>query len=149
MKLFARSLLASTIVFASPVAIVESSLAQAFNPPNEGEPVQTVGGASRGTCSSGPIQDIKFFQKQNDLSQPILEAQLPPDMAQQVFFSLRDANNETVYQGFLPVNADTNTVKVDYLSLGNMETANSHRWSMAIICGKALRPDSPVFQGTL
>jgi len=152
MKIPIRLIIASTIALSCPLTIVDRSFAEAFNPPNEGEPVHTMGGASRGACSSGPVQDVKFFQKQNDQSQTVLEAHLPAGLAQQVFFSLRGENNETLYQGFLPVDAQTNTVRVNYQSLGNLQEAPSYQayqWSMAIICGQALRPDSPVFQGML
>lgn len=156
---FVRWTVASTIALASPLAVMESAfthpdtgvlfLANAFNPPNEGEPVQTVGGASRGTCETGSLSNVLFFKKQNALSQSYLEAQIPSGMAHQVFFSLRNRNNETVYQGFLPVDTIQNRVLVDYHTLAEVQENQTYQWSMAIICGKALRPDSPVFQGTL
>ena len=118
-------------------------MSRAFNPPNDGEPAQTVGGASRGLCSGGDLASVTFKQTSSALT-----AQLPAGMAKQVFFSLRDANNTTLYQGFIPVKNNTASITNDVL--GQIDAASQdYTWSMAIICGRALRPDSPVFRGTL
>ncbi|AFY39737.1 hypothetical protein Lepto7376_3540 [[Leptolyngbya] sp. PCC 7376] len=118
-------------------------MSKAFNPPNEGEPAQTVGGASRGLCSGGDLASVSFKQTSSALT-----AQLPEGMAKQVFFSLRDASNNTLYQGFVPVNNNQALISGDVL--GDLDAANGdYTWSMAIICGRALRPDSPVFRGNL
>ena len=108
-----------------------------FEPPNEEEPARTVGGASRGNCSTGDIAKITFQTTESTLT-----ASLPEGMAEQVFFSLRDPQNNTVFQGFIPV-IDNQAV------ISDLEVAEEeHTWSMAIICDRALRPDSPVFRGT-
>jgi hypothetical protein len=117
-------------------------MSKAFNPPNEGEPAQTVGGASRGLCSGGDIASVSFNQTSSALT-----AQLPAGMAEQVFFSLRDANNNTLYQGFIPV--ENNQAHITGDVLGSIDANAGHTWSMAVICGRALRPDSPVFRGNL
>lgn len=117
---------------------------EAFAPPGEGAPKQTVGGASRGNCPTGSVNDISFSRTSSSI-----KATLPSGMAQQVFFSLRDSSNKTLYQGFLPVNQQDNSVQVNSNVFGSLNNQSSHKWSMAIICGRALRPDSPVFQGSL
>jgi len=148
--LFGRLLRHTLLVAAAvPIALPSPATAQAFNPPNEGEPVQTVGGASRGTCATGSISDVKFFMKQDDLAVSFLEAALPAGMAKQVFFSLRSADDQTLYQGFLPVDTETNSVQIPYHTLAQLADGTTYNWSVAVICGKSLRPDSPVFQGTL
>ena len=118
-------------------------MSRAFNPPNEGEPAQTVGGASRGLCSGGDLANVTFQQTNSALT-----AQLPEGMAKQVFFSLRDENNTTLYQGFIPVENNRASITNGVLSQIDADSQD-YTWSMAIICGRALRPDSPVFQGTL
>ncbi|MGA0200099.1 MAG: DUF928 domain-containing protein [Prochlorotrichaceae cyanobacterium] len=144
-----RKAIAGTIAVLAPLNLASEAQAQAFNPPNEGEPIQTVGGASRGTCSIGPISNVKFFMKQDEQSGTVLEAHLTEGMAKQVFFSLRNSEDETLYQGFLDVDTEQNTVQVPFQNLAQIAEDSHYTWSVAVICGKALRPDSPVFQGVL
>ena len=117
--------------------------AMPFNPPNEGEPIETVGGGSRrGFCLEADLANITFQKTQSTLT-----ANLPAGMAEQVFFSLRDSLDNTIHQGFLPVNNNQASIPDDILSQTST-TSQPYTWSMAIICGEALAPDSPVFRGS-
>lgn len=119
---------------------------EAFTPPGEGAPTQTVGGASRGSCATGSLTDVRFTGQNG---QSILTAQLPENMAAQVFFSVKNEINKTIYQGFIPVTQPENRVEIKSNLIGTLNAKETYTWSMAIICGTALRPDSPVFQGNL
>lgn len=142
---------AQVIAMESPQAVVRMStstpqnlIAQAFNPPNEGEPTHTVGGASRGSCSGVNLSQVSIQHTSSSFA-----AQLPNNArAKQVFFSLRDANNNTVYQGFTPVKNSQVSIAGNAFAGVDLQQ-NSYTWSMAVICGRALRPDSPVFRGSL
>ena len=116
-------------------------MSKIFNPPNEGAPAQTVGGATRGVCSEGDLANVTFERNRTGIT-----AQFPEGMANKVFYNLRNADNITLHQGFIPVENNTASISTDLLS----ETADAsqiYTWSMAIVCGQALRPDSPVFRG--
>jgi hypothetical protein len=134
---------------AGPESLKLATLRKVFVPPGDDAPEQTLGGATRGGCAAGPLNEVKVVTKHNDLAQPFLEAQLPQGMAQQIFFSLRDSNNQTLYQGFLPVEQDHSLVQVEYHDLATLQENKEYKWRMAVICGEALSPDSPVFEGTL
>ena len=118
-------------------------MSRIFDPPKEGAPQQTIGGATRGLCATGNLADVSFERTASGMT-----AQLPDGMANQVFFNLRNTNNTTLYQGFIPV--ENNTASITHNLLGDIDLDGQvYTWSMAIICGQALRPGSPVFQGKL
>lgn len=122
----------------------ENLIAQAFDPPNEGEPTHTVGGASRGSCGGLDFSQVSVQHTASSFS-----AKLPSNaIVKQVFFSLRDASNNTVYQGFTPVKNGQVLIGNNAFS-GVNSLQDNYTWSMAVICGRALRPDSPVLTGNL
>ena len=150
-KYISLSLALAVVVGNSPVFSqttgsneIEASLtlmSKIFDPPKEGAPQQTIGGATRGNCPTGDLASVIFERTDSGIT-----ARLPDGMANQVFFNLRNASNTTLYQGFIPV--EENTASVTNNVLGEIDlNSQTYTWSMAIICGQALRPGSPVFQG--
>jgi hypothetical protein len=68
--------------------------------------------------------------------------------AQKIFFSLRDSNEKQYYQATLPVDRTQSIVKLQLPPTGpQLEVGKSYQWSVALICGETLRPDSPRVEG--
>jgi len=126
-----------------------NGVSQAFDPPNEGEPVFTLGGATRGGCEGlSASGDVQFFQPTGANRRSTLKVVLPPNLATQVFFNLRDARGQTLYQGFLPVETASHSLSIPMADLAPISEAERYDWSLAILCqSNSLRPDSPVYKG--
>ena len=68
--------------------------------------------------------------------------------AKQMLFSLRDDAGEQIYQTFLPVPSVSGVVAISMPEEAPELTVNKkYKWTVAIICGKSLRPDSPTIEG--
>ncbi|MGA0199245.1 MAG: DUF928 domain-containing protein, partial [Prochlorotrichaceae cyanobacterium] len=148
----------SIVIFAGVVQIVQAEpllpesitlVSHAFDPPNEGEPVLTLGGATRGSCSDQPVANVQFFKVTDPGNPPLLKAVLPPHLAKAVFFNLRNPQGQTLYQGLWAVDDVSHAVRIPLTTLAPLSSDEQYQWSMAILCGSTtLRPDSPVYKGT-
>lgn len=132
-----------------------------FQPPDEKEPDNSVGGASRdggGVCSSDenlarssetPIQEFLPLTPQNNYGLTIAErptfyAYIPQTQAQKVFVTIRDRSQTTLYETELAIERTGGIVS---WSLPNtvppLEIGQDYEWSMVLICDRIMKPDSP------
>ncbi len=129
-----------------------------FKPPNDGAPKTTNGAATRDgkTCLSDPSQDGKLTvailpQAHYGLtlsSRPEFLIYKTKTLAKQILFSLKSEDGEQVFQAFMPLPSETGIVSINMPAEAPELVANKkYKWTMAIVCGKALRPDSPTIEG--
>lgn len=135
-----------------------------FQPPREGAPKATTGAATRngGACASHA--SLSLDRSQGAIALPILPqtqygltiadrptflAYVPPETsAKQMFFSLKSEDGNQIYQTFMPLTADKGVVAISLPSEApELALDRNYKWSMAIVCGQALRPDSPRIEG--
>lgn len=127
-----------------------------FEPPGEGEPGETAGGASRAPDGKLCPQDAAAVDPgvmplmpatnygQTIASHPTLYLYLPKTSASQVYLSVRDKEENEIYQGFLPAIATGGIVGLQLpAEAAALETGKTYKWSVAIVCGRLLRADSP------
>lgn len=140
--------------------ITNSSVVQiSFDPPGEGKPSDSVGGASRGDECSGEITATAgcviplIPATKNGLTaaeHPTFFVYVPETSAKEIFFSLVDEDNHKHYQTKIPV-----TVKSGILSFKlpdnapALEVDKNYRWAFILIGEQGLRPDSPGVQGEI
>lgn len=158
-------------LIAVPLAPIPFSMAQSqrgfnrpsskpivFKPPKDGAPKTTNGAATRDgkTCLSDPSQEGKLTvpilpQTHYGLtlsSRPELLVYKTKTSAKQMLFSLKSEEGEQVFQAFMPLPTETGVVSINIPKEAPELIANKkYKWTMAIICGKALRPDSPTIEG--
>ncbi|NJP18000.1 MAG: DUF928 domain-containing protein [Hydrococcus sp. CRU_1_1] len=83
-------------------------------------------------------------------SHPTFLVYLPPTVAQNAFFSIKDENDRDHYQTFLPLTQKSGVMAIklpaDALPL---ETNKTYKWSFVIMCDSSLRPDSPLVEGEI
>lgn len=131
-----------------------------FDPPGEGLPDDAAGGASRAPDGKLCPQDAAAVNPgvmplmpatnygQTIASHPTFYLYLPKTSASQVFLSVRDKEENEIYQGFLPAIATGGIVGFQLpAEAPALETGKTYKWSMAIVCGRLLRADSPRISG--
>jgi hypothetical protein len=135
-----------------------SNKAIIFKPPKEGVPKSTNGAATRDgkTCLSDSTQNGKntipiLPQNRYGLTlsaRPEFLIYKATSPAKEILFSLQSEDDVQVYQAFLPLPTATGVVSIRMPNdAPELIENNKYRWTMAIICGKTLRPDSPTIGG--
>jgi hypothetical protein len=142
------------------LTLIEPVQRVTFEPPDEDQPSHTVGGASRGgvfLCLSDNVAE----QNQNLLSnflpliphnnhglttaeRPTFYANVPETNAQKVFFSLRDQDNQTLYQKEFSIPQTGGIISFSLPETApSLEIGKNYQWSMVLMCNQTMRPDSP------
>ena len=160
-------LIAATIVFGHqfPLKAQESTnpatntFGNAFDPPNSDRPLATKGGAARGEeCLAGmqnspvPLTPIlpAIEQRLTLASHPTFFINLPPTSAKQVFFKIRDRNEDYEYTTILPITGKGGVTSVTLPpDAPALETGQTYQWFLAVMCQEQLKPDSPMVQGSV
>ena len=130
-----------------------------FVPPREGKPQKTTGGASRdsGKCpqdqgQSSPDLLPLIPQKTEALTiseRPTFLAYIPPTIAKQAYFSLTKVEDgQHLYHRFIPISR-SGVIALPLPDDAPVLEMQSYQWSLSLICGAALAPDSPVVEGTV
>jgi hypothetical protein len=128
-----------------------------FAPQGKAMPRDSEGGASRGQCqpnNNGPQQAVRLLipQGNNGLttaSHPTFLAHINQAASQQVFFSLKNADESYFYEMSLPLPASHSGRVAFQLpeTAPPLSLEESYRWSVALLCGSQLGPDSPWASG--
>ena len=128
-----------------------------FEPPAEGMPKNSIGGASRtiGQCFMETQSAIPFSAllpgSASGLtaeSHPTILAYLPETSAQSVFFSWRGENNRDHYQAILPIKNEGAIVSLNLPETAPpLEVGKNYQWALGIMCDGRLQPDSPMIHG--
>ncbi len=131
-----------------------------FDPPDEGEPDDTAGGASRdsGKCPQDAIALSPSItplmpatsQGLTVADHPTFFVYVPQTSAQKAFFSLKDSNEDYYYQVTLPL---PETPGIISFTLPDdapaLEIGKSYQWSFVTICGEKLAVDDPRVEGRI
>lgn len=130
-----------------------------FDPPGEGKPSDTAGGASRGNgCTSEEISTGGCFtplmpasmKGLTTVERPTFLVYIPQNSGtKQVFFSLVDENNQNVYQDKISVTASQGIMAIKLPSNVALEVGKNYKWTFIAIGEQGLRPDSLGIQGTV
>jgi Domain of Unknown Function (DUF928) len=130
-----------------------------FDPPGDGQPDDTAGGASRGggcpvevTNLGGCIMPVMPITKTGltVAEHPTLFIYVPATSANALFFSLRDENNNHLYQTEIPLTGKSGIVSVKLPdNAPGLEIGKSYRWAFALIGSEGLKPDSPGVEGKI
>jgi len=154
--------IASIIAVPMMISFVAPSLAQnkkvVFNPPSGSAPKTTTGAATRdvGSCLRDSSRNSKettaiLPQSQYGLtiaSRPELLIYKNKTSAKQMLFSLKDDSGEQVYQTFMPVPPVSGVLAIAMpKEAPELMVNKKYKWTVAVICGKSLRPDSPTIEG--
>ncbi len=129
-----------------------------FKPPRQGTPKTTTGAATRDgrTClndlSKSDVQTGAILPQSSFgltiSSRPEFLIYKAQTSAKQMLFSLKSDDGELVYQTFLAFPSDTGIVAIKMPTDAPELVANkTYKWTMVVICGKSLRPDSPAIEG--
>lgn len=130
-----------------------------FDPPGDGEPDQTAGGASRGSgcplnIANGGDCVIPLIpasqQRVTVAERPTFFVYVPETAAKEIFFSLTDENSQTSYQTKIPITGQSGIVSFKLPdSAPALEVGKNYQWAFILVGENGLRPDSPGVQGTI
>ncbi|HAA28179.1 MAG TPA: hypothetical protein DCE56_11520 [Cyanobacteria bacterium UBA8553] len=131
-----------------------------FEPPKEGKPENTEGGASRdgGVCpqdSNTVHQPVTLLLPANHYGLTVAEhptffVYVPQTSAQKALFVLRDENEDYYYQKTLSIPPKAGIVSFKLpADAPVIEIGKGYKWSFVLICGDTLKPDSPRGEGRI
>jgi hypothetical protein len=131
-----------------------------FRPPSGAAPKTTTGAATRDSSCliDSSRTDQKFSQTLPILpksnygltfsERPAFPIFKTKTSAKQVFLSLESEDGENVYQNFLPLTTEVGFITINFpQDAPNLVINKKYKWTMAFICGKMLKPDSPSISG--
>ncbi len=131
-----------------------------FDPPGDGKPDDTAGGASRdgGICpqdanalspSMTPLKPTSY-ESLTVAERPTFFIYVPQTAAQKAVFVLKDEKEDYYYQKVLPI---PRTAGILSFSLPHdaptLAVGKTYQWSFIMVCGEAIRPDSPGVKGRI
>lgn len=131
-----------------------------FDPPKDGKPENTEGGASRngGVCpqdSTALHQSVTLLLPANHYGLTVAEhptffVYVPQTSAQKALFVLRDENEDYYYQKTIPIPSKAGIVSFQLpADAPVIEIGKGYKWSFVLICGETLKPDSPRGEGQI
>ncbi|NEQ23043.1 MAG: DUF928 domain-containing protein, partial [Microcoleus sp. SIO2G3] len=131
-----------------------------FDPPGDGKPDNTAGGASRdsGQCLQDAIASQPTITPLMPTSnrgltaveRPTFFVYVPQTSAQKAFFTLKDKDESYYYQVTLPILGTAGIVSVKLpADAPALEIGKSYQWSFVTICGESLAVDDPRVEGQI
>jgi Domain of Unknown Function (DUF928) len=125
-----------------------------FNPPRGDAPSRTRSGASRGeVCFDPKTANSSQFMAiappsatgLTVSSHPTFFVYLPPTTATRGVFSLRDEQNNVVYQMTVPLQTVDQLVAIPLpKNAPALAIGSRYRWMLAVLCANKLEPGSPI-----
>ncbi|MGL5080968.1 MAG: DUF928 domain-containing protein [Microcoleaceae cyanobacterium] len=130
--------------------------AQMFQPPGDEAPITSKGGGTRtdnpcfsdaaGSPSAIPLLPTTQIGL-TVATHPAILVYIPQSSVKQVFFSLQDENGNHYYQAQFAV-PHAGVAKIRFpQEAPPLEIGKKYMWSLALICGSQLEPDSPTITG--
>ena len=125
-----------------------------FAPKGKGAPQQSQGGASRGACF-GDASSLEHGMNLITLitpdtnrglsvaARPVLFAHVSPSLARQVYFSLKNDDESYFYEQTVTLTSSGMLRFQLPDDAPELQVGEEYRWSVALICGNRLAPDSP------
>jgi hypothetical protein len=141
-------------------ATLNSFVTVTFQPRGRGKPRDTAGGASRdgGICpvDSAPMSSsVTLLSPISDegltlAEHPTFFIYSPQTSAQKALFVLKDEKEDYLYQKTIsiPRTAGIFSFKLP-ADAPAMEVGKNYKWSFVMMCGEAIRPDSPGVEGQI
>lgn len=137
-----------------------TTLSVTFDPPGEGKPADTAGGASRdgGIClndsrDTGPsITPVKPVHHSGltVASHPTFFVYVPQTSAKQALFVIKDEIEDYFYQKNIPIPTSAGIVSFKLPNdAPELKIGKTYQWSFIMICGEVIRPDSPAVVGQI
>ncbi|MEQ9237863.1 DUF928 domain-containing protein [Coleofasciculus sp. E2-BRE-01] len=160
--LFLKLLLVSSLAVslrAETIPLSETASAT-FIPDRKGAPKDSAGGASRdgGVCPNDTSElgtSVTPFQLATNhgftvAERPTFFVYIPPTVAQDAVFILKDETEEYFYQKTVSLPNQRGLVSFKLpLDAPTLEIGKTYQWSFLLICGQSLRPDSPKVEGQI
>lgn len=167
-KPFTTALVLSAVVLVTTVGhslaqptdqLNQEALTLQFNPPDEGLPDNTTGGASRNPdicrrqhtatkASNLTLLAPSSFIGLTVAEHPKFYIYANQTLSRQLFISLEDEQGAPLYQGIQTLSITTGLISVDLpAETPTLETGHTYRLSVVPICGESLRPDDPILTG--
>jgi hypothetical protein len=129
-----------------------------FDPPGDGTPSDTAGGASRGGCPDDspainpPVTPLKPINHSGltVAEHPTFFVYVPQTVAQKAIFILKDKEEDYFYQKTISIPRTAGVVSFKLPDdAPALESGKTYQWSFIMMCGQAVRPDSPVAEGQI
>ena len=124
-----------------------------FIPPiDDGAPEHTAGGASRGRCP-GEVAYATAVTRTSHYgltasNRPSIFLHIPQSTVQEVFFSLKDEDNNHLFQTRFAIPSSSGIVRFDLPDTApELNPDMEYKWSFVLLCNNRLRPDSPRLEG--
>lgn len=142
----------------SMASLVEATTFQ-FNPPDDGIPSNTTGGASRNLfgcrqqetankASNMTLLVPSSFMGLTVSSHPEFFLYAEQTLAKQVFVNIQDDQGETVYQGYQALSKSTGLISIEVPEeTPELVLESTYRIAVVPVCEESLQPDDPVLIG--
>jgi hypothetical protein len=148
------------VVLAMPLigAANPKSEPASFIPPKSGVPTDTRSGASRGNAACFPNQHEDSLSLMplvppsshglTRLSHPSFFVYLPSTSAHEVFFSLKDDQQQIHYQTKIKIVGREGILRIPLPKTASpLEVGKRYQWAASLLCSERLAPDSPFVMG--
>ncbi len=150
----------SRLAIQNPALPSHSVFQVTFEPPGDGRPDNTAGGASRdsGQCfhdARGSQPTITPLMPTTNrgltvVERPTFFVYLPQTSAQKAFFTLKDKDESYYYQATLPMPETPGILSYKLpADAPALEIGKSYQWSFVTICGERLAVDDPRVEGQI
>ncbi|MCG8363601.1 MAG: DUF928 domain-containing protein [Pseudanabaenales cyanobacterium] len=139
----------------APTSINTRSLTGGVNfvpPADDGAPEYTAGGASRGRCPGEVAYATPLTRNSHygltASTRPSIFLHIPQTTVQEVFFSLKDEDNNHLFQTRFAIPSNSGVVRFDLPDTApELSPDTEYKWSFVLLCNNRLRPDSPRIEG--
>lgn len=142
--------------------LTQQPISVTFDPQDAGKPRTSAGGASRSPDGKVCPQDATAARASiaalipvnhealTVAKHPTFLVYMPQTSARQVFFSLQDRNQNNVYETMLPTTGEAGVMSIKLpADAPELEIGKRYKWYVTVMCGNALRPDSPIVEGEI
>jgi hypothetical protein len=137
-----------------------SALQVTFDPPKDGQPDDSAGGASRdsGICPQdakavgSPVTPLMPANRHGLTVEdhPTFFVYVPQTSAQKALFVLKDKNEDYYYNKTLSLPRTAGIISFTLPTDARaIEIGKRYQWSFVMICGEEIRPDSPGVKGQI
>ncbi|MCU0570369.1 MAG: DUF928 domain-containing protein [Oculatellaceae cyanobacterium Prado106] len=141
---------------ASAQSVIANAIAaqEAFDPPGDDAPPDTVGAGTRSDqrCP-GDVQALRPLMSSRNYGltfaeHPTLFVQVPATSAKQVVLTFQDEARTFYQRTFLPIQTHAGVAQFQLPTTQTpLTVGKNYRWSLVVVCGEHVQPDDPVFMG--
>jgi len=148
---------------ANTKAVENPNNTQAPVPPGEGSPDETTGAGTRdgGYCENDNSTEgepgfsvLMPVENQRIAQRPTFSLYIPETVAQKVFFSLKNAENDEEYDYQTIIKLPKTATGSEFSfplpeDAPNLQPNTSYQWSISLICQQSLDPNDPTLTGII